>query len=79
MEKELGIIIEGTNGAVWSALQKSGLPGPVVILILEGIIYNIQLAETKQKLEVVRAQINKPESEIRCEQVTDADPGGAES
>lgn len=58
MEKELGIAVEGLKVALWTALQKSGLPGPVVVLILEGMVLNIELGEAKQKLAAVKGDLS---------------------
>ena len=75
MEKELSIAIDGLKVALWTAVQKSGLPGPVITLILEGMVFNIELGEAKQKLAAVKEDFSRKGLEDGvCEKVDSVKP-----
>lgn len=60
MEKEIGVVIDGLKSALWGSVHKCGLPGPLVVLVLEGMIYNIELGEARKKLAAVKVELSTP-------------------
>ena len=70
LEKELGVVINGVKSSLWGAVQQSGLPGPVVVLILEGMIYNIDLGEARKKIAAVKDDLlSSRDRDGECEKV----------